>query len=151
MKTVGLEKDKGYNNRQQCISFLKALEARNIESMLDHCTYDALIQVIPLGKSFSGLAHSFGKFFWTAFLESFSDLRIIFHDMNWMEEESEKVTILITLQAVHTFPFVGIRCSGNTLDCWHIFIFQLNDLSQITNIEVNWNHSEMKAQLMREE
>jgi len=150
-KTVGLLKDKGYKNRQRCASFLKALEARDVAAMLLHCTPDASMHIVPLGNSFTGLVHSFGKFFWSGFLESFADLRIIFHDMHWIEEEAEKVTLLVTIQAIHVFPFAGINSSGSQLDCWHIFIFQLNDLYQITSIEVNWNHPEMKAQLIHEE
>jgi predicted ester cyclase len=144
---VDLLKNRSSNNRQHCIEFLEAFEAHDIDAMLHRCTPDATVQFIPLGKSFAGNVHSLGRIFWNAFLESFSDLKIIFHHTNWVEEDADRITMLITLQALHTYTFAGIKSEGRELNCKHLVIFQLNENSKITNIEVSWNHREMKAQL----
>lgn len=146
-KSIGLPKSIGYTNRQHCLNFLYAFEAGDINDMLNLCDDQAFVHFVPLGKSFSGHVHSLGRIFWNAFLESFSDLRIIIHNTTWLEEDTNTVTLLISLQARHTYSFADIHCEGHELNCKHLIIFQLNKKNRISNIEVSWNHREMKSQL----
>ena len=137
------------DNLRTCLAFFSAFEDSNIERMITLCTQDAVIDFEPFGDSFSGTVEGIGRIVWTAFIESFPDMKVTLQDISW-NGTGTVAHCAITIRGTQLYPFIGIAKTGRNLSILQQFYLEFDLESKIKVIRVRWNHEDFVKQLTQE-
>ena len=131
--------------KNACVEFMFAYQQKNVEKMLSFCDLDGEVFFTPLGEGGKGKIHELGQQIWKGLIESFPDID------NTVEaaiaEDGESVRCQVVIRGTQAKDFAGIVSKGKHFDSDHIFIFHLNEVNRIDNIQITWDHEDFQRQL----
>ncbi|MFT3749273.1 MAG: nuclear transport factor 2 family protein [Agriterribacter sp.] len=131
--------------KNACVNFIFAYQQKNVDKMLNFCDPDGTIYFKPLGDAGVGKIHELGKGIWTALIDCFPDIDNTLDAA--VAEGEDSVCCRVVIRGTQEKDFGGIPNKGGHFDSDHIFIFRLNPDNKITDIQISWDHDDLKKQL----
>ena len=140
-----VEQQRDLSLKNACVNFMFAYQQRNTEKMLSFCNPDGAIFFKPMGEAGKGKIGELGKSIWTALIDCFPDIDNTVDAA--IAEDGDSVRCQVVISGTQEKDFADIPHQGKHFDSDHIFIFHLNEEGKIDNIEVEWDHADLKRQL----
>ena len=142
---VTAEQQKELSLKNACVSFMFAYQQRNVDKMLSFCDPGGEVFFKPLGAQGKGKIIELGKAVWTSLIDCFPNIDNTVDAA--IAEDGETIRCQVVIRAKQTKDFGDIPNKGKEFDSDHIFIFHLNPAGKIDNIEIGWDHEDLKRQL----
>lgn len=130
--------------RSICLDFMKAYQNQKVEKMIALCHPSSTVAFQPLGAAGEGSIHELGRHIWGALIDAFPDIDNTVHNVR---AEDGRIRCVVSIRGTQAGDFAGIKSTGQSFDCEHIFIFTLDDNHQIKHLDVQWDHAEFEKQL----
>jgi hypothetical protein len=122
-----------------------AYQQKNVNKMLSFCDPEGMVNFVPMGREGEGKVIEIGKAVWTALIDCFPDIDNTLDAA--LAENDDLVRCQVVIRGTQTKDFADIPNKGLRFESDHIFIFHLNPERRIDNINVSWNHSDLRNQL----
>lgn len=142
------------NSSETAVAFMKALQAHDVEAMLDLCTENADFhykgyevrgrQRMVRGQ---GKARAIAKAFWTSMIDAFPDLTSDVRSV--IADEAGNVAVECLMLGTQARIFGPFGNLGSHFDLPHLFLFQVNDEGLIEDISAYWDTADWYQQLGR--
>lgn len=140
-----IEKQETLHFKNTAIAFMFAYQQQDLENMMSLCDTEGAVWFKPLGDDGRGTIGGLGKGLWSALMDSFPNLD---NTVNAATLDPDgRVRCQVDIRGKQAKDFAGIATKGKTFDSDHIFVFHLNPLGLIDDIEIEWNHTDFQRQL----
>ncbi len=134
--------------KNACIDFMFAYQQKDVEKMLSLCGPEGTVHFKPLGDAGKGKIYELGKGIWSALIDCFPDIDNTLDAA--VAEGENSVRCQVMIRGTQEKDFGDIPNKGGHFDSDHIFIFRLSPGNKITDIQISWDHNDLKKQLDRE-
>lgn len=131
--------------KNACVEFMFAYQQKNVDKMLGLCHPEGTIDFKPLGNAGKGKIYELGKGIWSALIDCFPDIDNTLDAA--VAEDDNSVRCQVVIRGTQEKDFSDIPNKGLRFDSDHIFIFRLNPENKITDIQISWDHNDLKKQL----
>ena len=131
--------------KNACVEFMFAYQQKNVDKMLSLCHSEGKIDFKPLDDAGKGKIHELGKNIWSALIDCFPDIDNTLDAA--VAEDDNSVRCQVVIRGTQAKDFGNIPNKGLRFDSDHIFIFRLSPDNKITDIQISWDHGDLKNQL----
>ncbi len=131
--------------KNACVEFMFAYQQKNIDKMMSLCDPNGMVHFTSLGDAGNGKIGELGKGIWTALIDCFPDIDNTLDAA--VAEDEHTVRCQVVIRGTQAKDFADIPNKGFHFDSDHIFIFHLNDQNKIDDINITWDHADLKKQL----
>lgn len=131
--------------KNACVEFMFAYQQKNIDKMMSLCDPNGFVHFTSLGEAGEGKIGELGKGIWTALIHCFPDIDNTLDAA--VAEDEHTVKCQVVIRGTQAKDFADIPNKGLHFDSDHIFIFHLNDENKIDDINITWDHADLKKQL----
>jgi len=140
-----LEQQQVLSLKNACVEFMFAYQQKNIDKMMSFCDPDGMVHFGPLGDAGEGKIGELGKGIWSALIDCFPDIDNTLDAA--VAEDENTVRCQVVIRGTQAKDFADIPSKGLHFDSDHIFIFHLNDENKIDDVNITWDHADLKKQL----
>lgn len=135
-------------------AFFDAYRAHDVEKMVEACSERADFRYVPFeiwGKQRvlrgDGKVRSIGKVLWTGLIDSFPDLG---NEVTSIRADDDgNVAAEVTLRGTQAKPWGGLHNPGKAFAVPHLFLFRVDEIGRIEEVQAYWDSAEMHRQLGR--
>ncbi|GAB3639589.1 ester cyclase [Spirosoma arcticum] len=144
MQTAQQESISELSRKGACLAFFTAYDDLDTARMIGLAAPDATVHFLPLGNDGRGSFWEFGKVVWDLLIDCFPDIS---NTVDSLSAEGDTVTVNVTIGGTQAKEFMGIASKGCRFDSDHVFVFRFNDVDQIQDMTINWDHASFVKQL----
>lgn len=142
---VTIREQRALSLKNACVEFMFAYQQKDVGKMLSLCDPGGTIDFKPLGDAGKGRIYELGKNIWSALIDCFPDIDNTLDAA--VAEPDNSVRCQVVIRGTQEKDFGDIPNKGLRFDSDHIFIFRLSPDNKITDIQISWDHGDLKKQL----
>lgn len=144
MQTAQQESISALTRKGACLAFFNAYDDLDTARMIGLAAPNATVHFLPLGNDGRGSFWEFGKAVWDLLIDCFPDIS---NTVDSLTAEDDRVMANVTIEGTQAKDFMGVVSKGRRFTCDHIFVFRFNEVDQIQQLTIDWNHAEFVNQL----
>lgn len=144
MQTAQQESVSALTRKGACLAFFNAYDDLDTARMIGLAAPNATVHFLPLGNDGRGSFWEFGKAVWDLLIDCFPDIS---NTVDSLTAEDDRVMANVTIEGTQAKDFMGVVSKGRRFTCDHIFVFRFNEVDQIQQLTIDWNHAEFVNQL----
>ena len=144
MQTAQQESVSALTRKGACLAFFNAYDDLDTARMIGLAAPNATVHFLPLGNDGRGSFWEFGKAVWDLLIDCFPDIS---NTVDSLTAEDDRVMANVTIEGTQAKDFMGVVSKGHRFTCDHIFVFRFNEVDQIQQLTIDWNHAEFVNQL----
>lgn len=144
MQTAQQESVSALTRKGACLAFFNAYDDLDTARMIGLAAPNATVHFLPLGNDGRDSFWEFGKAVWDLLIDCFPDIS---NTVDSLTAEDDRVMANVTIEGTQAKDFMGVVSKGRRFTCDHIFVFRFNEVDQIQQLTIDWNHAEFVNQL----